>query len=165
MLDLDPTKILADLARQRQEIEDKEARLKLFMELGASLFPESFATLAASTKPAIPNLQSPSVNSNQRKLTVASIPKARKETAKAQITQIAASLMETNGYVQTPDILRGADAVGVHIGASDRLLYVSTILSRNKELFKSDRSMGWSLRNKKPDSAGTLPGFSAADAA
>ena len=153
MLDLDPRKILADIERQKQELIAKEQELKQFMALGARLFPEQFATVET-------NHPEP-----ERQLAIAAIPKARVGTARSAILETAIALMNERGYVQTTEVLEAVEASGVTIGAKDKLLQVSSILSRDKATFRSDRSKGWSLVNKKPDSAPTLPGFSAADAA
>lgn len=153
MLDLDPRKILADIERQKQELIAKEQELKQFMALGARLFPEQFATVE-TTRP-----------EPERQLAIAAIPKARVGTARSAILETAVALMNERGYVQTAEVLEAVEASGVTIGAKDKLLQVSSILSRDKATFRSDRSKGWSLANKKPDSAPTLPGFSAADAA
>ena len=153
MLDLDPQKVLADIERQKQDLAKKEQDVKQFMALGARLFPEQFGTAVA-----------PPVE-QQRQLAVAAVPKARIGTARSAIIETAIALMEERGYVQTADVLNAVEAKGVTIGAKDKMLQVSSILSRDKATFKADRSKGWSLTNKKPDSAPTLPRFSAADAA
>lgn len=153
MFDFDPAKALADIERQRKEIEAKEQKLKQFLALGADLFPEQFtATPVAAQTPA------------QRQLAVAAAPKARQGTAKAAIIETAIEIMRIHGHVMTGDVLAAVEAKGVEIGAKDKLLQVSSILSREKQTFASDRSKGWSLVEKKPDSAGTLPGFGVADA-
>ena len=153
-------KELADIERQeKQEAEERKAReerkekLRAFTAMGASLFgaTPSFPVTAQITEPA-------------RKLAVATNKPGRKGTAKARIAEIATELIELHGYVQTDDILVAAEQRGVQIGAANKPLAVSAILSRSPD-FENNRSKGWSLANKKPGSAPTLPGFSADETA
>ena len=152
-------KELADIERlEKQEAEARKAReerkekLRAFTAMGASLFGASPppAVVAQITKPA-------------RSLAVAATKPGRKGTAKARIEEIATELIQLHGYMQTETILEVAEQRGVQIGAANKPLAVSAILSRSPD-FKSDRAKGWSLTNKKPDSAPTLPGFSLANA-
>jgi hypothetical protein len=145
---------LALLDKQRKALEERAAKVKQLAALAAELYPEQVAN------------QAPPLTSNDvpRQFAVAAARKPREGTSKARITQIAADLIAAKGYVQTSEILVAVEAENIPIGSNDKATYVSGILSRNKEMFASDRSKGWSLANKKPDSAPTLPGFPVANA-
>lgn len=140
-------------AEERKAREERKEKLRAFTAIGVSLFGASPPSLvvAQATEPI-------------RTLTIPTTKPGRKGTAKARIEEIAAELIQEHGYMQTEDILEVVEQRGLQIGAANKPLAVSTILSRSPN-FVSDRSKGWSLSNKKPDSALTLPGFSAADAA
>ena len=145
-------KELQDIAEQEKALNERKAKLRAFAEMGADLFGLQAPTSVGST-----------LNADNRKLAVAATPKHRKGTAKALVEQSAQQLLSTSEFVQTNVVLMAAEAAGARIGAADKLLAVSAILSRCP-LFQNDRSKGWSLVEKKPESAPTLPGFGVADA-
>ena len=147
---------LSDIDARIQALVKRRDALRSFVDLGSLLFSEN---AAVREQPAFP----------ERVRGTETVPqilarRVRENTIKGRVEQIAANLIEKRGNVQTAEILSCAENEGVVIGAADKLLAVSTILSRSP-LFTNDRSRGWSLTNKKPESAPTLPGFSAADAA
>lgn len=149
-------KELAEISKQEKALNARKAKLRAFAEMGVSLFG---AQTPIST-PAQTSLQLA-----DRQLAVAASPKKREGTIKSRIEQIATQLLlPPNLYVQTPEVLREAEAQGVRIGAADKLQAVSVILNRSG-MFKSDRSNGWYIHYEKPESAPTQSGLSAADAA
>jgi hypothetical protein len=144
------TQELAGIEEREKELialNARKADLRAFALLGAKLF---------GTQP--PAESQPELQAQ------AATPKARVVTAKAIVEHVAAELLTNSPFVQTGQVLAAAEVAGARIGAADKLLAVSAILSRAPQ-FQSDRSKGWSLKNEKPESAPTQSGLSAANAA
>ena len=84
-------------------------------------------------------------------------------SAKAQIIAAAKSLIAAEGPMQTKTLLDRMHASGIEVGGVDKLITVSVILSRAKDVFKSDRSAGgWKLvhphKEETPQGAPTPAG-------
>ena len=87
----------------------------------------------------------------------------RRESAKDRILNGAARLIDSNGPMQTVDLVKMLERGGIAIGGADKLLTVSSILSRAKDRFKSDRAAGgWVLlsphKEETPQGAQTPAG-------
>lgn len=66
---------------------------------------------------------------------------------KDQVTNTCIHLLETNARpLQTRELVQGLESRGIVLNGRDKVLQVSAILSRAKNLFVSDRKLGWSLR-------------------
>lgn len=140
-------KELAEIEQQEQALLARKAKLKAFSEMGASLFGDA---AVAPPRPLPPRPLPPIREAiEQRMLAFASDKAAREGTAKFIIESVATDLMLRHGYVQTEQVLEAAEAAGARIGATNKPLAVSTILSRSPK-FKSDRSKGWSLNDESP---------------
>lgn len=84
-------------------------------------------------------------------------------TQKARIIEAASSLIASHGPLQTKDLLRLVQEQGIDVGGADKLVSMSVLMSRAKELFKSDRAAGgWTLlhshKEKNPADAPTSTG-------
>lgn len=70
----------------------------------------------------------------------------KQKTGKAMIIALAEEMLTDGKRIPTRTILEQAQARGIEIKAKNKLLRISSILSRAKEKFESDRSTGWALR-------------------
>ncbi len=68
-------------------------------------------------------------------------------TAKSVVIAVAEEMLATRDWMPTREILEQALSRGAQINAKNKLLRVSSILSRAKDKFKVDRSKGWALKN------------------
>ena len=69
-------------------------------------------------------------------------------TVKTQILDTAERLINDHGPMQSRELVEKLEAGGIMIGSANKVLAVSTIMSRAKDKFKSDRSAGgWSLNS------------------
>lgn len=134
-------KELAEIAKQEKALAERKTKLRLFAEMGASLFGE---------QPAVAEPAQTSLQLAERQLALAVVPKPRKGTAKAIVEQVAAELLANAPFVQTDDVLAAAEAAGARIGAANKPLAVSAILSRAPQ-FQNDRSKGWFLKVESPN--------------
>lgn len=134
-------KELAEISKQEKVLAERKAKLRLFAEMGANLFSEQLVIAEPSQA---------SLQLAGRQLALASTPKPRKGTAKAVIEQVATELLANTPFVQTDDVLAAAEAAGARIGAANKPLAVSTILSRSPH-FQNDRSKGWFLKVESPN--------------
>lgn len=132
-------KELAEIENQQRALTERKAKLRAFAEMGISLFGEKHAEPSYATR-----------DLAQQQVAFAVSPKPRKGTAKAIVEQVAGELIAIQGHTQTDAVLAAAEAAGAHIGAANKLLAISAILSRAPQ-FQSDRSKGWSLKSEKPD--------------
>ncbi len=87
----------------------------------------------------------------------------RSTSTKDQIIRCAQQAIATAGPRKTADIIALLEADGVEIGGSDKTLTVSSVLSRAKDIFKSDRAAGgWTLvsphKEETPQGAPTPAG-------
>lgn len=87
----------------------------------------------------------------------------RRETTKDRILAGARHLITSKGPMQTAELVKLLEQNGVVIGGADKVLTVSSILSRAKEQFKSHRAAGgWKLvsprKEKTPQGAPTPAG-------
>ena len=149
---------LMDIDARIQALIKRRDALRSFVDLGSLLFSDG-TVIAVRDQPPLPERVR---GTEAIKELVARRP--RETTIKARIEQIATNLIERRGNVQTAEILSQAEGEGVKIGAADKLLAVSTILSRSPS-FTNNRSLGWSLTNKKPESVATFSGFHAVNTA
>lgn len=154
---------LADIESQIQALVKRREALRAFVELGNQLFTSATPTAETQLSNTIKAIAETLQKTNSFR-DVLERRRVREGTAKARIEQIAASQIRLNGNTQTADVLEQAEAEGVEIGAANKLLAVSSILSRSPQ-FSNDRSLGWTLAKEKPEGAPTLSGSSAADAA
>lgn len=70
----------------------------------------------------------------------------RRETTKDRILIGARRWITSNGPMQSAELVKLLEKDGVVLGGADKVLNVSSILSRAKEQFKSDRAAGgWTL--------------------
>ena len=69
----------------------------------------------------------------------------RKLSGKAMIISLTEEMLADGKAVHTKEILEQALARGIQINAKHKLLRISSILSREKDKFVSDRSKGWTL--------------------
>ena len=68
-------------------------------------------------------------------------------TAKSVVIAVAEEMLTTREWIPTKDVLEQALARGAQINAKNKFLRVSSILSRAKEKFVSDREKGgWALK-------------------
>jgi hypothetical protein len=70
----------------------------------------------------------------------------RGRTAKSVVISVAEEMLANGGWKPTREILEQALARGAEINAKNKFLRVSSILSRAKDKFVSDRSKGWALK-------------------
>lgn len=71
---------------------------------------------------------------------------SRRETTKDRILSGARRWITSKGPMQTAELVKMLEQDGVVIGGVDKVLTVSSILSRTKDQFKSDRAAGgWVL--------------------
>lgn len=160
-LDLAAQELAAVEEREKELImlNARKADLRAFAQLGAKLF----GSQSSAESQADPQTQS-ARPLHDRTFAFAAAPKTRTGTAKAIVERVAAELLTNTPFVQTGEVLAAAQAAGARIGAADKLLAVSAILSRAPQ-FENDRSKGWFLKDEKPESAPTQSGLSAANAA
>lgn len=127
---------LADIERKladMQPLVQRRDQLRTFLAIGRTLYaaPPGQETLLPA---AVGREQTAAV----------SAPKAE-GTLKARVVEAAAALISAEGPMRTRDILRRLEAQGIEIGGSNKIDTVSVILSRSKDRFQPDRSLGWSL--------------------
>ena len=84
-------------------------------------------------------------------------PSVKAGTQKARIIEAASSLIASHGPLQTKDLLRLVQEQGIDVGGADKLVSMSVLMSRAKDVFKSDRAAGgWTLIH--PHKEGTPQG-------
>lgn len=113
--------ILAKAQQELADIEKRRAELQEFITLGAKLFSVQQTSLIA-------------------KETTAS----HGNSFKAKVTNIADEALSDGTTKTTKEIIGLLKANGVEITGANPVITVSTILSRQKDKFKSDRGVGWS---------------------
>lgn len=73
-------------------------------------------------------------------------------TVKTQIIDTAERLISDHGPMQSRELVEKLEAGGIAIGSANKVLAVSTIMSRAKDKFKSDRAAGgWSLNSPRKE--------------
>ncbi len=70
----------------------------------------------------------------------------RGATAKSVVLAVAEEMLATRDWIPTREILEQALARGAEINAKSKLLRVSSILSKAKNKFVSNRGKGWALK-------------------
>ena len=139
---------LAELA----PLQQRRTQLHMFVNIGRDLYGGGAeAQLSAQLLPKKLASQS------------SATPVARRLSMRQQIIEGAARLIESHGPMQSRRLAELLERDGVKIGSADKVLAVSTILSREKALFKSHRAAGgWLLvhphKEATPPSAPTLAG-------
>ena len=141
---------IARLDEQIDAITERRNKLSEFVYLASQLFVESSTV--------------------QDSLPMRVVAKATQEgtrrhgTTRAVVIETALRMIKHKGPTQTKEVLNASELAGATIGSADKLQAVSVILSKS-DLFQSDRNIGWTLKNEKPESAPTQSGLSAANAA
>lgn len=88
---------------------------------------------------------------------------ARPKSKKDQIIDYAKQLLADGRHRHTTEILNAIENSGIEITATDKVISISSILSKEKALFQSSRKHGWSLVKKEeisrltPMSSDSLP--------
>lgn len=76
-------------------------------------------------------------------------------TIKEVVITTCAELIATSGRpLKTRELLQGLESRGIVLNAGDKLLQVSAILSKARDIFAADRKQGWSLRPAKEKGSG-----------
>jgi hypothetical protein len=88
----------------------------------------------------------------------------RQDTAKARILDGSERIIRQHGPKGSRELVELLEQEGVHIGGTEKLITVSTLLSRAKDRFQSDRAAGgWVLVNshneQTPQGADTPAGL------
>lgn len=115
-------------------LQKRRDQLRPFVEMGRALF---------DTRPASDGNAD---SRNASSIAVPALTSGKAGSAKAQIISAAKSIIEAEGPMQTKTLLDRIQASGIEVGGVDKTITVSVILSRAKDLFKSDRAAGgWKL--------------------
>lgn len=141
---------LAEIERKLVDIvplKERRDQLRAFIAMGHSLW---------GTKPATA-IEVPSQPKAERR------PITEPGTTKAQILVRTEQIIATEGPIETRHLVARLQAAGVEIGGADKVLSVSSVLSRAKDKFKSDRAAGgWTLvhphKEETPSGAPTPEG-------
>ena len=132
--------LYAKAVQELAEIDAKLADLVPLQRRRAQLMP--FVEMGKA-------LQSGEQGSATSDLSTASRPSAAPRkggTAKDRIIEMAERAIASVGYVSTADLLKLLEEQGLEIGSDNKMLAVSSVLSREKDKFKSDRAAGgWVL--------------------
>ena len=122
--------ILAGIDQRIAELERQKADLQQFITLGRKLARVAQAvsvdTAASFGTPTAVSTAAP---------------------MKTRVVDVAARTIRDRGPTHTRDLIPLIEAEGITITGADKPTTVSVILSRS-QLFKSDRTIGWSLADK-----------------
>ena len=140
-------KTLAQLA----PLQQRRTQLHMFVNIGRDLYG------GGNTQTDAPSLQA------EVPIQSSIPPSSRRLTMRQQIIEGAERLIKSRGPMQSRQLAELLEHDGVQIGSADKVLAVSTILSREKDRFKSHRAAGgWlvvhSHKEATPPSAPTLAG-------
>lgn len=124
---------LADLSRQRERIDVRMTELQQFLRV--------YQSLAQPQLPLEPK------------------PEGLEPRSKGErVIQAATEILSDGVPRSTRALLVELEKRGVKIGGTDEVANLSAILSRDKQRFQASRAVGWSLKTKAPESAGTPTG-------
>ena len=134
---------------EMQPLMQRRDQLRTFISVGRTLYSVPVGQ-ASVLPPAVSTLAAPT-------------PATGGGTQKARIAQAVAALIATRGPMQTKELLRAVQEQGIEVGGADKLVSMSVLLSRAKDIFKSDRAAGgWVLvqphKEATPPSEPTLAG-------
>ena len=151
-------RIEAELAKMAA-LQKRRDYLRQYIELDRILFAERAADDARQDSMDVPMHKPRAVLNDPPELEE----RPRREFTKDRILTGARRLIAANGPMQSADLISALEKVGVVIGGADKVLTVSSILSRAKDQFKSDRAAGgWTLvsphKEVTPPSAPTPAG-------
>lgn len=146
-------RIEAELAKMAA-LQKRRDYLRQYIELDRILFEEQADADARQDHPVNAPTYKQRVMPNASQ---ALNERPRREFAKDQILNGAMRLIAGNGPMQSADLVKMLEHAGITIGGADKVLTVSSILSRSKDQFKSDRAAGgWVLLS--PHKEETPPG-------
>ena len=151
-------RIEAELAKMAA-LQKRRDYLRQYIELDRILFDEQAADDARQDPMDVPMHKPRAVLNDPRVLEE----RPRREFTKDLILSGAMRWITSNGPMQTADLVKLLEQDGVVIGGADKVLTVSSILSRTKDQFKSDRAAGgWTLvsphKEETPQGAPTPAG-------
>jgi hypothetical protein len=79
----------------------------------------------------------------------AGLPEASKVTVKDRVIDAALRILADGRPRHTSELLAEFEAKGIEVGGNNKLATVSSILSREGNSFKANRSRGWTLTKKE----------------
>lgn len=132
---------LAEIERKLAEMQplaQRRDQLRMFLSIGRSLY----AGPPGQSEPLPPMPAAPTGRAPEA---------AFGGTVKARVVEAVAALLAANGPMRTRDILARLQAQGIEIGGANKVDTVSVILSRTKDRFKPDRTLGWSLVDQQKE--------------
>lgn len=71
-----------------------------------------------------------------------------------RVVDLTVALLKTTPYMKTPQIYEVVRAQGIQFTASNPEHRLVQILSSHKDIFNSDRALGWSLKGESPGATG-----------
>lgn len=120
-------------------LQKRREQLRPFVEMGRGLFSES-----GTITPLTGNLFLRAAQADD--MFHGGVILRRRLTTKDRIIGLAAQVISKRGPTSTADIIKELEVAGVEIGSDNKVLAVSSVLSREKSKFKSDRAAGgWVL--------------------
>ena len=135
-------RIEAELAKMAA-LQKRRDYLRQYIELDRILFDEQATNDARQDHPMDAPTRKPRAVLNDPQVLEE---RPRREFTKDRILNGSRRLIAANGPMQSADLISALEKVGVTIGGADKVLTVSSILSRAKDQFKSDRAAGgWTL--------------------
>ena len=148
---------LTELSRQIAAMQQRQDALKSFIAIGRSLVEDDEQTAAPA--PWL-NAATPAVSG------IVTTPPGffdRPPSIKQHVLKLAEETISKTGPQSTRALVEHLERHGISVGGADKVLAVSTILSRAKGRFKSDRAAGgWTLvdgeKEETPQGASTPAG-------
>lgn len=129
----------AELSEQISRLSEKAAKLKAFLDIYDEPPPP-----VKIYRPSQADLAIPAFDGTIRRNVLSSISQDA-TTAKAKITNAVAEILSDGKPRHTRDLLEILKAEGIEPGATDKVIGLSNLLSRDHR-FEADRSIGWSLK-------------------
>ena len=158
-------RVEAELAKMAA-LQKRRDHLRQYIDLGRILFDQQ-ASIDAPQKTMTPSpawsVAPPASSPTEVPGPIYAVTGRKREFTKDRIVSGATSLITNNGPMQTAELVKMLEQDGVIIGGADKVLTVSSILSRTKDQFKSDRAAGgWTLvkahKEEPPQGAPTPAG-------
>lgn len=121
------TSELTEIERQISALNKRREKLRAFVDIGATLYPEAGAITMNGLAPTVVV----STNSGGG-------------TAKSAIIDATREILTSTGSVHTRDLVPKLEARGIKVPGANKTNTVSVILSKSGQ-FKGSRKHGWSL--------------------